>query len=421
MKKIEIGTFEKTGIFLFMIMMIANICSYSFQIIMGKMLSVEAYGTLNALIALISLINAPGSVVSTVATKYLAEEKKKNDAQNISDIWNAIFSLTILLQFITLIVVIILLPFFKSYLCISEGYIIILTGITAIIGLFPITATGALQGIQEYKGYGMQSVVLYSTQLLVSVILVSIKWNIVGVLIAISFANILSGIYSCIHLHFQKKDYRINVNNVMKYLQRWKKYIFKSIFARIVILLLLNMDMLIMKANYSEYVTGLYSSAMVISKIGMYLATSLIVPLFPMTIEVQEKPKKAIELFMKAFIYGVGSCVVYGVGLNMFGTKIVSILFGERYLESFTLLRYTCPYVAVVTGFIIVMNFVIASGNTTFFSISLFSAIVISLLFINQISGSAIETLSLLIYTIGITLILNLLSIFFNYKKKGIA
>ena len=172
-----------------------------------------------------------------------------------------------------------------------------LTGITAIIGLFPLTAAGALQGIQEYKEYGMQSVVLYSTQLLISVILVLIKWNIVGVLIAISSANILSGIYSCIHLHFPNEFYRLNINNVIKYLKLWKGYIFKSIFARSVILLLLNMDMLVIKANYSGYMAGIYSSAMVITKIGMYLATSIIVPLFPMTIEVQEKPKKAIGLF----------------------------------------------------------------------------------------------------------------------------
>ena len=418
MLKTKNNVFEKASAQIFIFSMIANACSYLFQIIMGNMLSVENYGIINALIALVSVMSAPGSVIAAAVTKYSAESMRSESKEKVALVYQTAVKLTMVIQVIMLLGGVCFRQQLEKTFDISKEYVLI-TVVVSAISLIPFAKYSMLQGMQEYVAYGIQEIILCGSKLGISVFLVYIGLEAYGVLLALILSYFLQSLY-CLY-KIQKLDVikKYTWSECFLCLKEWKDYIFSAIWVRIVILMLMNLDTLLVKMLYSNYEVGIFSSGMVITKIGMYLATALVVPMVPMIINEKENHKNVKKLVTKTFVYGIGAMAVYSVVLLTIGKYIVNLLFGERYYESVYYYPFICPYVVGVTGLLIVMNYTLAYGKMIFFTGSMLVGFVVIFIGIQLIEVPVTTLFVFLSILINMLLILNIINIFRNLKTES--
>lgn len=411
--------FERVSAKIFMFSMIANGCGYLFQIIMGHMLSVENYGIINALIALMSILSAPGSVIAATVTKYSAENMKTETKDRVALVYRTAVWLTIMIQLLMLFGALLFSRLLQNMFHIGNEYIIVTITVSA-ISLMPFAGYSVLQGVQEYITYGIQEVILNLSKLVISIFLVYMGLKVYGVLLALAVAYLLQSFYCSYKIKYIGIAKKYTLQECFKCLKGWKQYIFSAVWVRIAILIMMNMDTLLVKMLYSDYEVGIFSSGMVIAKIGMYIATALVVPMVPMVIAEKTNQKKVKELITKTFVYGIGSTFVYSIFLITVGKYIINLVFGERYLESVYIFPYICFYVIGITGMVIVMNYALASGKMTFFVSSMFVGIVVIFVGVKMISVPINILFIYLSIIINVLLILNIIYIFRSFQKEKI-
>ena len=157
---------------------------------------------------------------------------------------------------------------------------------------------------------------------------------------------------------------------------------------------------------------------MVLGKIAMYIAGAVVAALYPMVAEVYVKGKNTKGLFIKALIYGGGSASICSFGLVVFGELVIKILFGTRYQMALRYLPYVCLFIVPLTFLTVVMNFVLAIGDTKFFSITTMSGCLVLVLIIIKTHTSIESMLIVVGIILTIVTLINIWNAFSKCKKQ---
>lgn len=400
MKKIQ--EFEKGSLVLFFLMMSANVCNYLFQIIVGNMMTVEDYGIVNTVLGIVGILTIPTTIIAMICARYIALYAATENEKGIASV------LYLLLRFVVLVGILLLLIGFLTIksitnlfglnsICYVAGALFI-----TIINLFFAITSGTLQGLKKFFPYGIQTILMAGGKLVFSIALLLIGWRVYGVIIAI-FCGILLAIgYGVSYMgNHVKSAFQYRGNSVVD-AQEFTKYAIGAIVAQGCVIALTNGDILLVKAFFTDKVAGIYSSAMIIGKIAMYVSTAVVAALFPMVVEQNQKGEPTILLLTKAIIYGGGMAFACAVGMVTLGRYIIGILFGERYRAAIEYLPFVCLYVVPLTFISILMNYLLAIGQTKVFGIS----ICIGLVVIIGISSIIHDTIPHIMVICGTVLIM---------------
>ncbi|NCU42443.1 MAG: hypothetical protein EOM19_07050, partial [Candidatus Moranbacteria bacterium] len=71
--------FLRNSFLLFSGSMLANVFNYIFHFAMGRMVTPQVYGEMEAIVSLLAIITVPGSALVIVATQYASRAKARND------------------------------------------------------------------------------------------------------------------------------------------------------------------------------------------------------------------------------------------------------------------------------------------------------------------------------------------------------
>lgn len=369
--------FEKNSLIVFCLMMVANICNYLFQIIVGNLLNIEDFGVVNAIIALFGILSIPTTIITMVSARYFAIIYAENKYDSLSTI------LKILSIFAVGVSALLAIGGITGYKKIAEifnistqSYIIAICGV-AIINIFYSVTAGVLQGIKRFTAFGIQNVMLAAGKVVISIVLLLLGMKIYGVILGILSGILLALLYGIFVIKRETKGLKVQKDDKIIEIREFVRYTIIVIMSQGGIIALTNGDVLLVKAYFNDIQAGEYSSAMVIGKIAMYVATAIVATLFPMVVEQFQKGNDTMPLLRKAMIYGGGAAVLCSAGMIAFGEVIVKILFGERYLSAITYLPYICAFVVPVTLLTILMNYVMAINKALFFGTSIISSLLI--------------------------------------------
>lgn len=409
--------FEKNSLILFALMMGANIFNYIFQIILGKLLTVEDYGILNTLMSMVTILSIPNLLFVMVTARYTATYSIHKENRKIKALLQFGFKAALIVSGVLLVVGIIGADFLSDIFGIKESsYFIMITFVVGIT-LIASIAIGVLQGGKKFFNYGVQNLINVGCKLVFSVILVYLGLGLHGVLIALVIGIIIACIYSYRHAmsFIGKIDKKVKITLPYKEIMG---YSLGTFVAQICITILTNGDILLVKMFFSEREAGIYSSAMVLGKIAMYIAGAVVAALFPMVAEVYVKGKNTKGLFIKALIYGGGSASICSFGLVVFGELVIKILFGTRYQMALRYLPYVCLFIVPLTFLTVVMNFVLAIGDTKFFSITTMSGCLVLVLIIIKTHTSIESMLIVVGIILTIVTLINIWNAFSKCKKQ---
>lgn len=389
-KRTRRNSFEFNSILLFVLMMMANVCNYLFQIIIARLLGdVEKYGIINTLVSFQAICNIPAMLLIMVTARYVALYNESDSKETMT---NILLFLRKSAGFIGVFMIVIggaLTPYIAQGLQLEDKKFVFMVVIASVLLLLSSVNVGCLQGIQDFIKYGMQNLINILAKLLFGIVFVLIGWEVMGVLGALILGSVLVYVYAYMYTRkyfFSEK--RINIEKETT--TEIKKYILGIFCFQTCINLLTNGDMLLVKYFFDGAQAGIYSSAMVIGKIATYVSGAIVGTLFPMAAMQHSQGGDTRGLLKKALMYGGGASIICAVGMIVSGKFVISLLFGGPYFSAVNYLPAICLYVVPLTFLSVIANFLAAIGKTRLVSWSLvfgcIGAIMISICFHRNIT-----------------------------------
>lgn len=369
-KKIDAGeSFEKSSIIVFILTMTANVCNYLFQIIVGKMLSVEDYAQVNTVLAIVSVLAIPTTIITMICARYIALNYSEGKENNIISVLKVLIRMIVTIDIVMLVGAFILMKGISSLFGLYSKWYIIGAVIVAIFNLFFAITSGTLQGMKKFVPYGIQTICTSLGKLIFSVIFIIIGWNIGGVICGVLMGILLAITLGLKYMWTYIKKSLVDRSSSYIDIKEFFKYAIGTFIAQGCVIALTNGDILLVKVYFSDTEAGLYSSAMVIGKIAMYVATAVIATLFPMVVEKYNNGEDTVPLFRKAMLYGGGISLICAAGMILLGKYVIGILFGQKYLEAIQYLPSVCMFVVPLTFITILMNYLLAVNKAKVFDI----------------------------------------------------
>lgn len=384
--------FEYNSILLFVMMMLANGCNYVFQVVIARLLdNAEQYAVMNTLISLQAVFLIPNTLMVMVTAKYTALFEATGEQDRLNAVLKQLRLYVIYIAICMSIIGVFISPLLVKGLKLQNiTYIWGIIFVTVIMELSSVYV-GILQGVQEFFKYGMQNLLNMLCKLMFSVILVLLGWKVYGVIgaLMIGAAAVYAYSFGYTRKYFVKTTTNRKENN-----SEIKRYILGAFLFQVAITLLTNGDMLLVKAFFDGEEAGIYSSAMVIGKIALYISGAVVGTLFPMVAAEHAAGHETRSLMKKAFLYGGGMSVGCAMIMIIGGKLIVEILFGTTYSRGTAYLPSICIYVVPLTFLTIIANFLTALGRTKIVAISLCICCLLSLLVAFFMHQSIMQMLS---------------------------
>ena len=330
---------------------------------MGRMLSVQTFGEMNALFSLTMIFGVPFASITNYLAKnvsrYYAVGKEKQANDLIIRNYRNLF-------IVGCIIVIVLTPFsgfIAAALKIKSLVPIILFILSILVSLVLPINTGILQGIQNFRYLSFFFAGTGISKYILCVALVAIGMGLNGIMIGTILSTLLIAYISFIPI---SKHLGRGRDTVSSQDRDSLSIIIPIILANLAFALFTQSDIVLVKYFFTPQEAGIYSSASVLGKAVMYLPGAIVISLFPMVASNKALNKGTIHLIVKALaitvsLSGCGALILY-----LFPERIISLFFGERFASAAAITGMFAVAMMPLAVIMIIMNYNIAKGEKYF-------------------------------------------------------
>jgi|GEM_PF-3049100 len=350
--------------------MATSLLSFFFQFAMGRMLPEVDFGTLNALLSFSSVLAVPFAIMAYGSAKYTAEFMAQKKPENAKFITMRLMRMAFYIGVFLFLMLTIFNHLFAEMLNIENSLFIVSIGIMIVFSGVSSVLLGVLQGYKRFITYGIVPLLSILVRFIVSVLLIHFGYGLNEILLFLFLSIVIPILYS----RYKLKDYfkleqfppdNYNPKAILTFLG-------STFFVHLCVSFFMNSDILLIKAfNTTTDFAGVYSSGMQICKGVVYIASAIAAVVFPMTAEKAAKGSDTRPLFLKAILLSGGVATIGAVGINLFGSFFIKLIFGERYLSVVPMLLPMSIFAVCLTLLTILLNYSIALGRLKFFSFSI--------------------------------------------------
>ncbi len=315
---------------------------------MGRMVTPQVYGEMEAIVSLLAIITVPGSALVVVATQYASRAKARNDDGARDFLFRYLNKKIFQYGFPAFCGALLFTPFVAQFLKIEHEWAIIFLWIMMFLSFFSSIAIGILSGWQKFFWVGLINVVGAFSKLVFALALVSLGFvvdGLVGSFLLASLVGYLLSLYALKHIRkddAQKKNVS-KKEKVSSTLARGaitlsaKKYVLSVFFASLALALLGNIDMVLAKYHLTPEEAGSYGALFIVSKIIFFVAGIITSVMFAMSSEEHEKSalsgKNECKTFKKALILTLIFCIGSTMFFFLFPSFVLSVFFGNTYIH----------------------------------------------------------------------------------------
>lgn len=398
--------FIYTNILVFFLTNIGNLFQFLFQILSARLFipsDLSIFGSINSLNLIIS---APILIVPMLVVRLFEKNKKKED------IFKFLLNLSLLLIFFLFFFFISINFLIKDVLNISEQRYLNYGYLTIILSFIISCCFGFLQGLKKYLAFG----ILHLSSLLIKFLVLIIFFNFLPYVDLLFISSIMSIFISFfIFMFFIKNEISILSNHKISFSSMFKSFFQFSyiyLFTSIIFVFMSNIDISISRILLDSHVSGLFVVASSFSKIPLYLTLALTYVLFP---ELKIGDKNYEKLFISiSFIIFINILII--IGFYFFGSYIISILYGYKYLGIEKYILFLLPTYALLNVSNIIMIYFSKNNNRYhIFTFFIFS-IPFLVLLLNTVDS--IYSLSYFIFIYNLIFFLLNLTIYFSTNNK---
>jgi len=376
--KTEKLNFEKSAVFMLVMSIIASGFNYLFQIISGRILSKEDYGSLNSVFSVVNIVTVVGVALGLSIAKSISESSEKIGAKIKRIFLICVFSFPVFIASV----------FVAMRLMNYDNSTSALTAIATYFVSVSYVFHGTLQGKQMFNKVGVFSVILPAIKCAVGSLLIVIGLRFNWVLVAIMFGSILSMAFGFTSLK-GNIDFSEKTANYSEVSPVFGFLIF-TLISSLILVFYNNIDILLVRRYFSEYDVGIYSCSALFGKIILYIPAILTTIMFPKAAQNSRDKSILFKTLGYSFLISFAASAI----LYLLRSFVIKIIMGAEFESAGD---YILPLIAEILPLVLItvlVNFLIARSDKWFVTL----ACVISVAFIVTVAHffhSDIKTLLL--------------------------
>jgi O-antigen/teichoic acid export membrane protein len=328
--KILKDQFLRRNLIFFVGSMLVAVLNYLYHPILGRMLSIEDFGEVQALISLFLQFGVVFGVFSMLTINIACNTEDKNQkALAIIKMQKIAY----LLVFINFVLIILFKDKITHALSFDSFYPFVSL---ALIYLFSVSFTfrkAYLQGVEDFNAVSLSGIIFSGGRLLFAVALVMIGWRSFGAITGLLIAQIVSFFY----VYWKTKD-DFKLESESKPAGFDKAYIKQELYYAMLVLaangfitFLYTADVVMVKYWFTPSEAGLYSGVATIARI-IFFATGSVAGVMLPAIKMKNSDSENFRMFKKsfwlvAFVGGSGTLI-----FSIFPDLIIRLMIGASYL-----------------------------------------------------------------------------------------
>lgn len=407
--------FLRNSTILFAGTMGANVLNYIFHLMVGRMVSPSAYGEIESLISLLTIISVPAGTLTLIATKYAADMKAAGNIAGTYALSRYLTKKVFIFGAPLFLVALLFTPLVKDFLNTEGSLPILLLWGVMFFAFLGAATSGILTGWQKFTNTSVIGVLATVSKLLLALLLLKLGFAVSGVVGSYVLSTLFIYVANLFLLQrFFHKNTEEKQEEASIAFSSMKGYVIPAFYGTLAIALLGNIDMIFAKHHLEATVSGEYGALSVAAKTIFFVTGVLTTVLFAMSAEESKQGRKGSRTF--ALAVGLTALVVTGSILffSLFPEFVVSLLFGEKYLA----VSHLLPWFALAAGVYSLANLFLQyllslhETRVTLFFLALAGIEGLTLFFLG-------ETLYAIIgITIGTQILAALLGVWFVLKRN---
>lgn len=355
---------------------IANIFNYFFNLAMGRLLSVPDYGLLITLSSFLVIFGIVNTALANIFSRFSARYHAKKDKAGVSNLLTHGSRVIGVGIAVLLIVLLVFTGVIKSFLHIDNYFFLILMYLSIGFLLFFSIPFGILQGQMRFYLLSGISGISPVAKLVIGVLLVyGFNMAVFGAVLGVFASMMVSTIFTYIYVYlvyFQKKKKKNDVKD-REFLNEFGKYGFGLFLTSVALALISNLDIILVRHFFDEYVVGQYAALSLMGKAIFYLTSPVNFVFFPLMAYKKERG----ERLLSTVLLGVSGIAVMSFAVSafyfVFPDIILKIFFpAKEYLTLKNMLGPFSLYIVAFSVTSILVNLFLSIGKTKIYKILFF-------------------------------------------------
>jgi O-antigen/teichoic acid export membrane protein len=325
--KIKNDKFLANNLTLFCGSLTVGATNYLYQFLMARMLTVSAYGELQSLLAIFTVVVVLTTSLSTVLVKYTADFKAKKQLSKISSLF-LLFTKKVSIAGITFFSVFAVFSWeIAEFLNLASVWPVIILGGAFLFGFSKAINLGIIRGLQKFKELSIIFIISAFLKMLFAVLLVKLGFAVNGAIGGVTLAAIIGYFISFYPIKFLFKRQKEEVQTKEIFL--YSSPVFFTLFF---IALLLSVNIIMVKNLFPAQTAGEYGALFMLGNIVYFLTGPVAEVMFPMAADAHSSLGHPGKVLKKAIFLVVPIGLVIVFCFFFIPDFIIKILIGSKFL-----------------------------------------------------------------------------------------
>ena len=313
------GNLARASAWLFIGGIANGILGYTYQILMGRMLSTAEYGLFSAIMALFNVLVTPLGTLMMVISRKISQYRAKYDYGSIVHFYHSITLQTAIFAALILGVLLLFAPQAQAYLNITDISQVYLLGVLLFVAPLPSVNNAFLQGLQRFKWLSSSNSLTTFSKIIFAILLVWLGYGVSGTLYSTILAYIASWLISYYALKKPLSEGRgLPFQNAHLSL----KPAIPVFAANLTLTALTQLDIVLVNFYFSPHEASIFAAAAILGKAVMYLPGGIALALFPMVSENHTRGQGSAKLLLQALLLVAILCGAGATFYYLFGQWI---------------------------------------------------------------------------------------------------
>ncbi len=377
--KLFSDSFFKHNVIFFVGSLIVAALNYLFHPVMSRMLSVEEFGEVQALISLTYITGVILTVYKTTIV-HLSSHDENSDSENDRGVRKGVMQRITSLTIYAIGVFSVFLLVFSGYIMeslqlTSQGALYVL--ILLLFAGVPFAFYGSyLQGRKKFGLVSVSNIILATSKIFIAVALVLLGLSVFGAVASLVLSTTAGLLFLYYHAR-GKVDFRPSLRLWWdRPLAREISYSFLILCSLGFVMFFFTSDVLFVKYFFSPEDAGLYSGIATIGRIIFFATASVSAVLLP-TISLRASASENMHVLHKACLFIGGLGLVALGGFFFLGEFVIRLLIGSEYLVYASLLPLVGVYIFLISVINVFYAYFLALRDRRIIGTSLIGIIVL--------------------------------------------
>lgn len=351
------GFLESAGALLFM-NLLANALNYGYQILLARVLSVEAFGIMYVIFSLLMILAVPGNTFTMLAAKEVAVRLSRNCR---SGAWEYVGDLTKKVTFLSCAVFFCGLAVYvplKALLHMDDPLALGLTVLACALGYYHPLFSGCLSGMRRFVFLGLYGLMIPAYKLLGVAAALPFQTDRSRMAVLLLSIVLGSAATAVIGWRYLKQRLDIPGETASPEGTKYDRALWGESFAiNICFALYVNIDVIAAQHIGGESLSGIYSAASLFGKMLYYCAVSVGTVLLPVAATAEAGERAALLRRTLLAVSGVSAAGLLLV--NLLKRPLIQLIYGVKYLPAadymavVSLLSFSIALLTVLTNYFI--------------------------------------------------------------------